>query len=316
MYQKYSIGKMASLLGISAEAIRYYESKEIIRPIRDPDTGYRYYSTWDFHMLLRARYYQKCGFSLEEISALFRSRDLGKIGASLHDQEDAIQREIIYQMNLLKRVRQSQELLADAERSVGQYRLARRPGIYRINTQKNYMLYKDKTHLDLIADWVEKEPFVYSCAVFYADDIRAGTSRFDFGMGLDEEYAGEERSKTEVEDMMRRLSQLCGCSVAITGVSTSGENLGAGTFDKDTGKVAYTMAGRVHESYHGTGDVFGSSFLAAYMNGKNLEQSAQIAADFTRQGILNAIEDGQEPRYGADFERSIPWLIKAVKGEL
>ena len=190
MYQKYSIGKMASLLGISAEAIRYYESKEIIRPIRDPNTGYRYYSTWDFHMLLRARYYQKCGFSLEEISALFRSRDLGKIGASLHDQEDAIQREIIYQMNLLKRVRQSQELLADAERSVGQYRLARRPGIYRINTQKNYTLYKDKTHLDLIADWVEKEPFVYSCAVFYADDIRAGTSRFDFGMGLDEEYAG------------------------------------------------------------------------------------------------------------------------------
>ena len=133
---------------------------------------------------------------------------------------------------------------------------------------------------------------------------------------LDEEYAGEERSKTEVEDMMRRLSQLCGCSVAITGVSTSGENLGAGTFDKDTGKVAYSMAGRVHEYYHGTGDVFGSSFLAAYMNGKNLEQSAQIAADFTRQGILNAIEDGQEPRYGADFERSIPWLIKAVKGEL
>lgn len=189
MYQKYSIGKMASLLGISAEAIRYYESKQIIQPLRDPETGYRYYSTWDFHMLLRARYYQKCGFSLEQISEMFRSRDLASIAHRLHDQEEAVQQELIYQMNLLKRMRQSQKLLAQAETCVGQYHLAQRPGLFRINTQKNYTLYKDQAHLDLISEWVEKEPFVYSCAVFYEEDIRAGQSRFDFGMGLDEEYA-------------------------------------------------------------------------------------------------------------------------------
>ena len=90
MYQKYSIGKMASLLGISAEAIRYYESKDIIRPIRDPETGYRYYSTWDFHMLLRARHYQRYGFSLEEVSELFRSRELSFIQDRLQDQEAAM----------------------------------------------------------------------------------------------------------------------------------------------------------------------------------------------------------------------------------
>ncbi len=35
MYQKYSIGTMAKLMGISAEAIRYYESRNIISPVRD-----------------------------------------------------------------------------------------------------------------------------------------------------------------------------------------------------------------------------------------------------------------------------------------
>ncbi len=132
---------------------------------------------------------------------------------------------------------------------------------------------------------------------------------------LDEPYGGEERSKEDVESILRRLSELCGCSVAITGVSTSPEELGAGTYDKDTGEVAFSMAGRVHQYYHGTGDVFGSSFLAAKMNGKTIAQSAKIAAEYTRQGILNAIEDGQEPRYGADFERSLPWLIEAVNGK-
>ncbi len=33
MYQKYSIGTMAHLMGISAEALRYYESKNIVSPI-------------------------------------------------------------------------------------------------------------------------------------------------------------------------------------------------------------------------------------------------------------------------------------------
>ena len=88
MYQKYSIGTMAKLMGISAEAIRYYESRNIISPVRDPETGYRYYNTWDFHMLLRARHYQNYGFSLEEIAELFRSHELAEIREKMVDQEE------------------------------------------------------------------------------------------------------------------------------------------------------------------------------------------------------------------------------------
>lgn len=189
MYQKYSIGTMANLLGISAEAIRYYESKNIIRPIRDPETGYRYYNTWDFHMLLRARHYQNYGFSLEEVADLFRSQDLLDIRDQMKAQEDGIQKEIVRQMNLLKRIRQSQEMLADAQSSIGQYRIGQRPGIYRMNTQKNYTLFKDKKDLDLVSQWTEKEPFVYSCALFYEEDMKKGTGDFEFGLGLNEEYA-------------------------------------------------------------------------------------------------------------------------------
>jgi len=189
MYQKYSIGTMANLLGISAEAIRYYESKNIIRPIRDPETGYRYYNTWDFHMLLRARHYQNYGFSLEEVADLFRSQDLLVIRDQMKAQEESIQREIVRQMNLLKRIRQSQEMLLDAQDSIGQYRIQQRPGIYRMNTQKNYTLFKDKKDLELVSQWTEKEPFVYSCALFYEENVRQGIGDFEFGLGLNEEYA-------------------------------------------------------------------------------------------------------------------------------
>lgn len=189
MYQKYSIGTRAKLMGISSEAIRYYESRNIISPVRDPETGYRYYNTWDFHMLLRARHYQNYGFSLEEIAELFRSHELAEIRGKMVDQEEMIQQEIIRQMNLLKRIRQSQQVLHDAKENVGKFRIEERPGIYRMNTQKNYTLFKKKEQLDLISEWTEKEPFVFSCAVFYQKNIEKGETEFDFGMGLREEYA-------------------------------------------------------------------------------------------------------------------------------
>ena len=56
MYKDYSIGTIAKLLGISSETLRYYESKNVIQPKRDPDTGYRYYTAWDLHMLLQAKH--------------------------------------------------------------------------------------------------------------------------------------------------------------------------------------------------------------------------------------------------------------------
>ena len=154
---------MAHLMGISAEALRYYESKNIVSPIRDPETGYRYFNTWDFHMLLRARHYQNYGFSLEEIGELFRSGELSKVREKMEDQEAVIEKEIIRQTNLLKRIRQSQSMLKDAMDSVGKFRIEERPGIYRMNTQKKYTLFKEKEQLDLISEWSEKEPFVFSC---------------------------------------------------------------------------------------------------------------------------------------------------------
>lgn len=104
------------------------------------------------------------------------------------DQEEVIQQEIIRQMNLLKRIRQSQQVLKDAKDSVGKFRIEERPGIYRMNTQKNYTLFKKKEQLDLISEWTEKEPFVFSCAVFYQKKWKMETwsltSEWDCGKSM------------------------------------------------------------------------------------------------------------------------------------
>ncbi len=189
-YSNYTIGDMAKLLGITPEAIRYYESKNIIKPLRDEESGYRHFTTWDLHMMARARHYRQCGFSLEETAALLGGNRLEDVEQALHAKEAEIQHEILWNINLLRSVRQSQERIRSAREDVGVYRILKSPGIYRMNTQKCYTLPQAKQEKELIRQWMEKTPFVYSTAVFHKAQMEAGDENFDFGMGLDEEYAG------------------------------------------------------------------------------------------------------------------------------
>lgn len=65
------IGEVASLTGIPASAIRYYETEGIIeRPARDLN-GYRRYTAAAIEKLLLVRDAQRLGFSLEIIRGLF-----------------------------------------------------------------------------------------------------------------------------------------------------------------------------------------------------------------------------------------------------
>lgn len=48
---KYRISDVAKLLGITTEAIRYYEDQGIITPTKSEKSGYRYYCVWDLHAI-------------------------------------------------------------------------------------------------------------------------------------------------------------------------------------------------------------------------------------------------------------------------
>lgn len=189
MYMDYNIGTIAKLLGVSSEALRYYEAKNVVCPRRDSESGYRYYNLWDMHMLLRAKHYKSYGYSLDEIKNLFKDDDIKDVAESLSDRESEIEKEIIYQMNLLNRIRQSQAMIRDAADSVGRFRIEKRPGIYRINTQEDYILQQSASSMKLIEEWTKYTPFIYSSAAFSKKKIDEDAPGFEFGIGINEEYA-------------------------------------------------------------------------------------------------------------------------------
>ena len=73
MKDYYTIGETAKLLGISTQTLRYYDRENILRPdYINEETGYRYYSYKQFHMIDRIKYLQGFGLSLEELGMIIR----------------------------------------------------------------------------------------------------------------------------------------------------------------------------------------------------------------------------------------------------
>jgi pyridoxine kinase len=131
---------------------------------------------------------------------------------------------------------------------------------------------------------------------------------------LGEPYNPGPYSKSYIEGILKKLSALGPKKVVLTGVFFNDEELGAATYDAETGEVAYEFSKRIPGYYHGTGDVFGSALLGAILNGFSLSKAAGIAVRFTASSIQKTADAGTDIRFGVDFEQTIPELLKELKG--
>lgn len=129
---------------------------------------------------------------------------------------------------------------------------------------------------------------------------------------LNEQYMGENYSQEYIEKMLKKLASLGAKMVVLTGISFEKDKLGAAVYDSKLGKISYAFNKKVDGHFHGTGDIFGSTLLAALLNKFSLEEASQIAVDYTHECIKLTAQAELERRYGVCFERAIPYLIKKL----
>lgn len=130
---------------------------------------------------------------------------------------------------------------------------------------------------------------------------------------LGESYQDGPYTKAYIESLLQKLTTLGAKKVVLTGVFFDEKELGAATYDKETGAIDYILAPRIPGYYHGTGDVFGSALLSALLNGFNLRNATEIAVRYTTESIKRTYEAKTDIRFGVDFERSIPNFLKDLK---
>ena len=125
---------------------------------------------------------------------------------------------------------------------------------------------------------------------------------------LDEPYREGPYDEGYIENLLKKLGDLGPKQIVLTGVYFDDRQLGAAVYDLETGKISYCFEERIEGYYHGTGDVFGSTFLAARLKGLSLSQATMTAVGFTVGCIKRTKAAGTDIRFGVDFESGLPEL--------
>ena len=126
---------------------------------------------------------------------------------------------------------------------------------------------------------------------------------------LGESYKEDGYDKAYIESVLRKLLRIGAKSAVLTGVSFSGDRIGAAGMGVN-GDMFYFDGEKAPGMFHGAGDIFASVLLAAMLNGRALDAAAKEAVDFTRRCVKLTEEMGYERRYGAAFELALPYLFK------
>ncbi|MBR6594883.1 MAG: pyridoxamine kinase [Clostridia bacterium] len=126
---------------------------------------------------------------------------------------------------------------------------------------------------------------------------------------LDVPYVGDNYDEAYIKDMLKKLCGL-GCpSAVITGVSFEKGRLGVMAYDSRTGNYFSYFNTHLPVSYHGTGDIFSSSFLGGLVRGMGMEKALTVAVDYTVECIDLTMKNPESNSYGVDFEAAIPSLV-------
>lgn len=122
----------------------------------------------------------------------------------------------------------------------------------------------------------------------------------------------EDYDEEYIRSMLRQLTSLGAKCAALTGVSFTGNEIGVYLYDAQTEKYFSYFNEKIASSFHGTGDVFASCAVGAYMRGHSLEDALCIAVDYTLECIRLTLQDPEHRFYGVNFEQALPMLIKRL----
>ena len=115
-------------------------------------------------------------------------------------------------------------------------------------------------------------------------------------------------NKEQIASILAGLKTLGAKAVVLKGIGK--ENNECGFVLSEGGLVPYVHP-LIPKDFHGTGDVFASSFVGAYVQGKSLFDAAVIATDYTYECIRSTVDDASHP-YGVHFEKNVPNLLRSL----
>ncbi|HIS00928.1 MAG TPA: MerR family transcriptional regulator [Candidatus Excrementavichristensenella intestinipullorum] len=185
----YTIKTISDLIGITPQTIRYYEENGVLSPKRDARNGYRYYTVWDYGILLMARRYLRYGCSVAKSSELLNNTSVERTIDATRRQEAQLEEEIADKLRILDNLRKWRALLEAVGQGTGACRIDMRPGLFRMENMEDTTFLPEKEIYQRTKQWLAMTPFVFNTIRYPLEDVQKDTCHRFSALGILEENA-------------------------------------------------------------------------------------------------------------------------------
>lgn len=166
MLEQYRIGMVAKLLDLPNETLRYYESRGIVEPHKDGESGYRYYDAWDLNNLLDSIYYRSFDFSLNDVAKMINEDDKKDIVDRCVTHEAELLQTIYEYKQKLYSLMKFRQRLFQVDSRVGKLEITDRPALFfQRQRVKNQFIFDDDA-LEVTKKWLNLMPNTNHTFVF------------------------------------------------------------------------------------------------------------------------------------------------------
>ena len=127
--KEYKIGEVARLLGLTTQALRFYEQEGVVMP-RKSENGTRYYTTEQMVLLLSFKKYRQSGFTVQDIVAHFKDDTVDQLIGRLSEQRQTLVEQAQLLLRRAHAMERFEHMLTHTIAHAGEITAGMRPPIY------------------------------------------------------------------------------------------------------------------------------------------------------------------------------------------
>lgn len=119
------------------------------------------------------------------------------------------------------------------------------------------------------------------------------------------EYIEKDYPDGYIEELLHKLCEIGPKVSVISGVHFADGTLGAFAYDREERELYSHSEEYIEGFFHGTGDVFASTLLAALLCGKETSDALHFAVKYTADAVARTKAAESDVRHGVDFESGL-----------
>lgn len=123
----YRTSQLSEILGVSRDALRYYEEQGIVNPKQNEANQYRQYDYYDIYTLMVADFYKKRNLSIKEVKKLQVGSEIDELEALFANKARELEETIRMKEYMLRQIHETKQFCEEAKNHLNQYSIRELP---------------------------------------------------------------------------------------------------------------------------------------------------------------------------------------------